>query len=444
MQLIENINRVIGLLFTVCYLYQFIYIPLVLLRGGKLKRKTDAVQAERDEAGVTGSFRENGTTGKHTYAVLICARNEEEVISDLLRSIRFQTYPAEKITAFVLADNCTDSTAAISRSCGAVVYERSDTEKIGKGYALEELFGHISGDYGGKFDGYFIFDADNVLAPDYIEKMDRTYSSGSQIITGYRNSKNYSSNWISAGYALCFLRESEYLNHARHILGTSCSVTGTGFFFSRRVAEDIGGWPFHLLTEDLEFSVDRITEGYTIDYCPEAEFYDEQPTGFISSWNQRLRWVRGYLEVFGRYMGKLARGILHMDFSCFDITMAIAPAFLLTSLTVIMNAAAAVTMALTGGNFIPPLMCLIKSFSGMYALLFVLGAITTATEWDHIHAPGYKKVLYTFTFPLFMFTYIPVSFAALFRKPGWKPVKHTCTVNSLSQVEFEGISRRSA
>ena len=63
------------------------------------------------------------------------------------------------------------------------------------------------------------------------------FSDGYQIVTSYRNSKNYGDNWISAGYALWFLRESRYLNHARFLLGTSCAVSGTGFLFSRRVLE---------------------------------------------------------------------------------------------------------------------------------------------------------------------------------------------------------------
>ena len=63
--------------------------------------------------------------------------------------------------------------------------------------------------------------------------------------------------------------------------------------------------------------------------------------------------------------------------------------------------------------------------------LFVLGAITTVTEWKRIHTKAVKKVLYAFTFPLFMFTYIPISFAALFSKGEWKPIEHRVSAASL-------------
>ena len=118
------------------------------------------------------------------------------------------------------------------------MYERFNQVRVGKGYALQELLEHLEQDYPRGFDGYFVFDADNILAPNYVEAMNRTFSDGHEIITSFRNSKNYGDNWISAGYALWFLRESRYLNHARFLLGTSCAVSGTGFLFSRQVLEE--------------------------------------------------------------------------------------------------------------------------------------------------------------------------------------------------------------
>ena len=121
--------------------------------------------------------------------------------------------------------------------------------------------------------------------------MNVTFSQGYDIITCYRNSKNYGDNWISAGYGLWFLRESRYLNLARMRLGSSCGVSGTGFLFSAAVlALQGGGWPFHLLTEDIEFTIDHVVRGVRIGYCPEAIVYDEQPVSFRQSWAQRLRW----------------------------------------------------------------------------------------------------------------------------------------------------------
>ena len=285
MEILRTINVVILILFTVSYAYQILYIPVPWLK--KAKPHKQAVP--------------------HRFAVLICARNESSVIADLIESIQNQTYDASLVHIFVLADNCTDNTAQIARDAGATVYERFNKEKVGKGYALQTLLRYLGQDYPDGFDGYFVFDADNILSPDYIERMNETFSDGHQIITSYRNSKNYGDNWISAGYALWFLRESRYLNQPRFLLNTSCAISGTGFFFSHEVLQQIGPWPFHLLTEDIEFSIYHVTQGHKIAFCPDAVLYDEQPTSFRQSWRQRTRWAKGYMQVFACYGKEIGR-----------------------------------------------------------------------------------------------------------------------------------------
>lgn len=187
---LQLIGKITAVLLFVFGAYQILYIPIALI-----------IRKKAGEAKETNS-----------YAVLICARNEENVISDLISSIKNQTYNQELIKIFVMADNCTDGTAAICRALGAVVYERQSTEKVGKGYALEALLEGIAADYPDGFDGYFVFDADNVLDKSYISEMNKVFCSGYDIVTGYRNSKNYGDNMISAGYALSFLREGRFLN----------------------------------------------------------------------------------------------------------------------------------------------------------------------------------------------------------------------------------------
>ena len=380
MSILKAISWGIAALFFVCYLYQFLYIPAALA----LKDKPHAPRK------------------LHRFAILICARNEQTVIADLLRSIRSQTYPQTLLEVFVMADNCTD------RPNG--------------------------------FDGYFVFDADNVLAPDYIEQMNATFSDGYRIVTSYRNSKNYGDNWISAGYALWFLRESQYLNRARMRLGTSCAVSGTGFLFSQSVLDETGGWPFHLLTEDIEFSVHHILRGETIGYCEAAELFDEQPTDFRQSWRQRMRWSKGYLQVFQARGKELLRAALDADFAAFDMSMAIMPAFVLSVAGMLVELAMIVVGLAQGGSAMAALLALGRMFGSMYLTLLVLGGITTVTEWRHIHATAEKKLFYLLTFPLFMFTYLPISIAALFARVEWKPITH-CVPASVLERETDALRR---
>ena len=102
MEMLKTINFIIAVIFFVCYTYQFLYIPVPWLRKEK----------------------PHGPAKANRYAVLICARNEQRVIGDLIASLRGQTYDQSLLSIFVLADNCTDDTAMVARVAGAHVYER--------------------------------------------------------------------------------------------------------------------------------------------------------------------------------------------------------------------------------------------------------------------------------------------------------------------------------
>ncbi len=428
-EVIRIVNFVLAVLFAACYSYQFFYLAVPFVK--KDKPHTPAKL--------------------HRYAVLICARNEEAVIGPLLESIRRQDYPAELVTTFVAADNCTDATAALAAAGGAVVYQRFDRLRVGKGYALDWLLENIRRDYGDAFDGYFVFDADNLLEPGYISAMNRTFGDGYDIVTSYRNSKNFGDNWISAGYALWFLREAQFLNHARALLGSSCAVSGTGFLFGRQVLARRGGWHFYLLTEDIEFTVANVVAGERVGYCPDAVLYDEQPVTFRQSWRQRMRWAKGYIQVFRHYGKDLLRGCLRgtpqvaagpaagpnalqRRLACYDMTMAIMPAIVLTFAGLAANIGATVLGLLAGQNLWIAIQSVLEMVTNTYLLMLFLGGVTTVTQWKNIHTTPLRKIFYTFTFPLFMMTYIPISFAALFQKVEWKPIEHTVAL-TLADVQ---------
>lgn len=405
MKAIIFLNFIISVVFTLCYAYQFFYIFVGLLKKPK----------------------EYSAKTQHRYAVVVSARNESSVIGNLIRSIRNQKYPEELVDIFVIADNCTDNTAEVAREAGAIVYERFNKELVGKGYALDWLFKIIKSDHADKnYEAFIIFDADNILDPNYIAEMNKVFDNGYRIITSYRNSKNFDGNWIAAGYSLWFLREARYLNNARMTLGTSCAISGTGFLVSAEVIKENGGWIHHLLTEDIEFTTDSIIKGEKIGYCANAVLYDEQPTLFSQSYTQRLRWAKGFYQVFKNYGAKLVKGVFKGSFSCFDMLMTISPAMLLTLLSIFVN-----VIAIPVGiiNHSPDLPLLIKTLAhtlvNFYGLFFLLGTITAITEWNQIHCSKAKRIGYLFTFPLFMLTYVPIAIVALFRKIEWKPISHS-------------------
>lgn len=233
----------------------------------------------------------------HKYAILIPARNESPVILNLLNSIAKQDYPKEYLTVFVVADNCTDNTAEIARKNGAICYEHQNPDERTKGYALKYLFEQIERDYGiDSFEGYFIFDADNLLNRDYISRMNDAFDAGEKIITSYRNSKNFDENWMSASYALHWIRSSRTRHRARSVLRLATNLQGTGFLFANELVAN--GWKYVSLTEDRAFTADAVAHGYAISYNDEAVFYDEQPTSLKIAFRQRIRWSKGHLQAF--------------------------------------------------------------------------------------------------------------------------------------------------
>src|SRR5690242_5118804 len=94
-----------------------------------------------------------------SFALIVAAHNEESVIQDIVESLKRLDYPKELFDIFVIADNCTDKTAQKAKEKGAIVYQRADRLKKGKGFALEWMFDKIF-KMPKKYDAVVIFDAD--------------------------------------------------------------------------------------------------------------------------------------------------------------------------------------------------------------------------------------------------------------------------------------------
>ncbi|MGM9606765.1 MAG: glycosyltransferase family 2 protein [Oscillospiraceae bacterium] len=419
LELIQKFCGVVGFLLAVLYGYQVFYLVVGLLRRNR------PVSADTDRL--------------HRYAAVISARNEEAVIGELLASLRAQNYPRELLDLYVVADNCTDGTAPAARAAGARVYERFDRTHVGKGYAMDWLFARLREEgLEEQYDGYLIFDADNLVDPDFVREMNKVFDTGKYAaVTSYRNSKNFASNWISAGYALWFIREARFLNFSRMQLGTGCAVSGTGFLVSAAVIRANGGWPFHLLTEDIQFSVDCAVKGLRIGYCDKAVVYDEQPTGFVQSWHQRMRWTKGIYQVGLRYWPKLIGGCFTRKggrFACFDMLMTVVPGVIVSAAVLGLNLFA-LAAGLSGPAWMTAqvlremLRFLAQSVASYYIGLLAYGALTMLSERRQINAPAGKKLVYLLTFPLFMCTYIPISLAALVSRVEWKPIQHNAAAS---------------
>ncbi len=433
----------------------------------------------------------------HKYAICIPARNEENVIGNLIDSINRQDYPRELITIFVIADNCTDNTAQIAREKGAICYERFNDQERTKGFALKFLFENIEKDYGrDSFEGYFIFDADNLLNRDYISRMNDSFDSGEKIITSYRNTKNFDENWVASTYAIHWLRSIRYRHRARSVLRLATNIQGTGFLFASELVKD--GWKYTSLTEDRAFTADAVAHGYAISYNDAAMFYDEQPTDVRIALRQRLRWAKGHLMAFQEsgwalfkniFVGNCFRdksekrkftkaniieGIRHRVAS-FDTLSQLFPSavvkmFVWVFVTLLLFAGYCYGAGLDNTMVFRPdgsvisaalyMLCgevYLQAEPGVQAFLYSLGLVVLwkiieRLSFDIINMlaavyvfimernrikkiPLHKKILYCITWPTFDSIHRYCLYIALFKKVTWKPIPHT------SKVTIEDIEK---
>lgn len=269
--------------FTYLY-YSFIVIFGVI--GLFIKKKPQAPYSE------TGS--------ELRTAVLICARNEDKVIGNLIDSLKEQNYPKDKIHIFVVAHNCTDSTKQTALEHGAIVYERNEPTDTCKGQALNWVIKQIQNDYPDYFESMVFFDADNIAGRNFIYEINKSLENGADIAQGYRASKNHNTNLITKLFAIFWIYVIRFHMMPLAKAGLGGMVSGTGFAVKMSALSE-ESWLTYTMLEDVEFSVQHIIKGHTIDVTDSAVFYDEQPTKLRDALTQRYRWSMGGTQLLKLY-----------------------------------------------------------------------------------------------------------------------------------------------
>ena len=413
MEVLNLITKIITFVFSALVAYRFIYILIGVFT--KNKKYPEATQHKR-------------------YAIIISARNEEKVIGNLIASLKAQNYEKELITIFVVADNCDDNTAKVCRDLDCVVYERFDKTRARKGWALEYLFHNIERDFGiSYFDGFIIFDADNVVDKDYVRNINNAICAGAEIVIGYRNTKNFKTNAVSAAYGIHFCRAIMSNGRARRFFDTTTNIAGTGYCVASHLLKD--GWKWHSLTEDDELTIHSVTHGVKVEFCENAQFYDEQPTSFRVAFRQRIRWTRGRLGNYFSHVGEMIKSMFTLKkgkarWSMYDILMSMTPFPLFILIIGSVYPITSTIITIVHHEPLPWLIWL-KGFGysllTSYISMFLEGLLVMIRERKHIHCSTNKKILYLFCWPWFDLINIPLLIASCFAKPVWKPIIHTDT-----------------
>ncbi|MDT2304176.1 glycosyltransferase family 2 protein [Paenibacillus larvae] len=152
-------------------------------------------------------------------------------------------YPRNLYDIYVIADNCTDSTALVARHNGAHLLERHDLDKESKGYGLEWAFNQLWNmeARGTTYDAVLVLDADNLVTPNTLKVLNQRIVSGAEVLQLYLDSKNPKDSWISKSYAYAYWATNRIYQLAREKLGLSAQLGGTGMCFKTSVLKNIDG-----------------------------------------------------------------------------------------------------------------------------------------------------------------------------------------------------------
>jgi cellulose synthase/poly-beta-1,6-N-acetylglucosamine synthase-like glycosyltransferase len=369
------------------------------------------------------------------FAVIVAAYNEEIVIGDMMDSLNMLNYPKELYDVFVIADNCTDNTAAKARNKGVVVFERFDKDKKGKGYALEWIFNKIF-EMEKKYDSVVIFDADNLVHRDFLMEMNKKLCQGFKVVQGYLDVKNPTDTWITGSYSIAFWTNNRMFQLGRSNIGLSNQLGGTGFCVDVEILKKLG-WGATCLTEDLEFTCKLVLNGYKVGWAHDAIIFDEKPLALSQSWRQRKRWMQGFADVSGRYFFKLIEAaVKRKSFVAFDCALySIQPVIIIilgiSSTIAIFKYALGVMALLNKTNIINYIYSMNLETAKIFLLFFgIFQLLYTPIILILEKKISSKILLYYLIYPFYVITWFPISAQGLIdkNKKEWSHTIHTRSV----------------
>ena len=362
---------------------------------------------------------------KNFFAIIIAARNEENVIGNLLKSLNNLAYPKDKYKVYVVPNNCTDNTKKVALKHGADVID-CNIKVSSKGDVLKYTFDKLKKEK--TIDAYIVFDADNVVHKDFLTKMNNCLESGYNVAQGYRDAKNPSDNWLSGSYAIFYLFQNVFFNRARMSFKASSSINGTGFMIKKSLI-DKNGFDTKSLTEDVEFTGQCALNNERIAFVEDAITYDEYPVKFGASWKQRKRWSAGIITCMKIYTPKLFVDFIKTgSLSSLDMSMVYLGPFM--QVISFINLVMLIIFRLLGIQLYDIFSYAFATGVFYFLLAYLIGIII------EIFVILYKKksIKSIFSgvllFLIFIFTWIPINIICFIKKyKKWEEIKHDRSIS---------------
>jgi len=371
-----------------------------------------------------------------SFALVVAAHNEEAVIGPLVENLLNLNYPKELYDVFVVADNCTDKTALIAKNAGAIVHQRFNNEKRGKGYALEWMFSRLF-KLERQYDAVIIFDADNLVDESFLIEMNSKLCQGHEIIQCYLDSKNPYDTWVTNTFSITFWLSNRMLQLARYNTGVLNNVLGgTGMCISTRVLKELG-WGATSLTEDLEFTMKALMHGYRTTWAHDAIVYDEKPLTFMQAWNQRKRWAQGQVDVAGRYFFPLIfKAIRERKIMYFDMAVHLFQPGLVMVSTFFMF----VNMISSLQPYYTHVFDVVMPWTG-WQILTAINLVYPVAVLALERLP-WRAYLGLILYPIFIYSWVPIVFLGFVNRKdkSWSHTKHTRSIKYDEVVKEKKVS----
>jgi len=244
-------------------------------------------------------------TRHRRFAAVIPAHNEEHTIAPTIRSLVQTEYPREHFDVIVVADNCSDQTAEVSRENGAIVLERQNKELRGKGHALRWCFDQLLSQQG-DYDAFIVVDADSIASANFFAVMNDYLEQGARVIQASDLVKPQPGAWSSEMTRLGFLLYNYVRPLGRRVIGCSVGLRGNGMCFAADVLRT-HPWEAYSRAEDLEFGLHLLLHDILVSFAPEASVLATMPQNPQLAESQRVRWEGGRFPVIRKYAMRLLR-----------------------------------------------------------------------------------------------------------------------------------------
>jgi len=292
---------------------------------------SDAVSIARARRG--GAVpRRPATARPPDLLFLVPAHNEELLIESCLRSLLQQHYPVKRRAITVIADNCTDRTAALARRLGVPCLERHDPNRPGKSYALAWALQHVQL---AQIDAVVIIDADSVVAPDFAAALAAAGPLRVKVVQPFNGVRNGADNALTRMAAVLSTANHRFAFSLKNRAGLNVPLSN-GMCLGADVLAATG-WGAYSICEDWEMYALLTERGTRIESAPEARILAEEASSLRRSSSQRRRWSAGKIAVLLSYGPSLVRSGsigLAQKLDCLAELSTLGPAVLLAMVTV--------------------------------------------------------------------------------------------------------------